>query len=86
MSDGDNEFPLVIESNSDDHIDQKRFIPASELLKRSKVSSSFLILFASLHHNKLGHADTLIVFISNFHIAHYLLFLTSQYSYISNDY
>ena len=52
MSDGDNEFPLVIESNSDDHIDQKRFIPASELLKRSKVSSLFLRLSSIVFQNQ----------------------------------
>merc|ERR1719322_1111897 len=44
MSDGDNEFPLVIESNSDDHIDQKRFIPASELLKRIAEANAYEVV------------------------------------------
>ena len=41
IHEGDDEYPLMIESNSDDQSEQKRYLPASALLKKSKLLVSF---------------------------------------------
>ena len=40
---GDDEYPLMIESNSDDQSEQKRYLPASALLKKSKLLFSSFV-------------------------------------------
>ena len=42
IHEGDDEYPLMIETNSDDRSEQKRYLPASALLKKSKLFVSFL--------------------------------------------
>ena len=42
LHEGDNEYPIVIESNPEDHSEQKRYLPTSELLKRRKISNDIL--------------------------------------------
>ena len=43
IHEGDDEYPLMIDTNSDDRSEQKRYLPASALLKKSKLFVSFFV-------------------------------------------